>query len=99
MNKNPIVFALANPIPEIWPKEALESGASIALDGRTINNALAFPGIMRGALDAQASKITYSMKFAAAEKLADICNKNEIVPNFMNMSVHRKIANAVKLAA
>ena len=99
MNKNPIVFALANPIPEIWPKEALEAGASIALDGRTINNALAFPGIMRGALDAQASKITYSMKFAAAEKLADICNKNEIVPNFMNMSVHRKIANAVKLAA
>jgi malate dehydrogenase (oxaloacetate-decarboxylating) len=99
MNKNPIVFALANPIPEIWPKEALEAGASIALDGRTINNALAFPGIMRGALDAQASKITYSMKFTAAEKLADICNKNEIVPNFMNMSVHRKIANAVKLAA
>jgi malate dehydrogenase (oxaloacetate-decarboxylating) len=99
MNKNPIVFALANPVPEIWPKEALEAGASIALDGRTINNALAFPGIMRGALDAQVSKITYSMKFAAAEKLADICNKNEIVPNFMNMSVHRKIANAVKLAA
>ena len=99
MNKKPIIFALANPVPEIWPKEALEAGASIALDGRTINNALAFPGIMRGALNARASAITYSMKFAAAEKLADICNKNEIVPNFMNMSVHRKIANAVKLAA
>ncbi|MDD5423560.1 MAG: NAD-dependent malic enzyme, partial [Candidatus Omnitrophica bacterium] len=62
MNKRAIIFALANPVPEIWPKEAEEAGAAIALDGRTINNALAFPGIIRGALDARAGEITRNMK-------------------------------------
>lgn len=98
MNKSPIVFALANPIPEIWPKDALEAGASVALDGRTVNNALVFPGLIRGALDSKAPKITYAMKFAAAETLAALSGKNEIVPNFMNMAIHRKVAHAVMAA-
>ena len=98
MNKRPVIFALANPVPEIPPKDALEAGASIALDGRTINNALVFPGLMRGALDARALKITDPMKIAAAEKLASITKKNEIVPDFMNPDVHKKVATAVKLA-
>jgi malate dehydrogenase (oxaloacetate-decarboxylating) len=99
MNKQPIIFALANPVPEIWPKDALEAGAAIALDGRTVNNALAFPGIIRGTLDAQAKEITRQMKFAAAEKIASLAGKNEVVPNFMNLDVHKKVARAVFLSA
>ncbi len=99
MNKKPIVFALANPVPEIWPKDALDAGAAIAIDGRTINNALAFPGIMRGTLDARVPAITYAMKFAAAETLASLSGKHGVVPNFMNMSVHEKVAAAVRQTA
>ncbi|HQP13028.1 MAG TPA: hypothetical protein PK470_09735 [Candidatus Omnitrophota bacterium] len=98
MNRKPIVFALANPVPEIWPKDALEAGAAIAVDGRTINNALAFPGLIRGTLDARASDINYAMKFSAAETLASLARKH-VVPNFMNMNVHEKVASAVKQAA
>ncbi|MBN1869000.1 MAG: NAD-dependent malic enzyme [Candidatus Omnitrophica bacterium] len=96
MNKKPVVFALANPVPEIWPKDALDAGAAIALDGRTINNALAFPGIIRGALDARVSTIDYAMKFGAAETLASLAGKHDVVPNFMNMNVHEKVAEAVR---
>lgn len=99
MKKDPIVFALANPIPEIWPHEALEAGAAFAFDGRTVNNCLAFPGLIRGALDARASRITYPMKFAAAETIAELAGKREGVPNFMNLAIHRRIAEAVKAAA
>lgn len=99
MAKDPIVFALANPVPEIWPAEAEKAGAVIALDGRTVNNALAFPGIIRGALDARAGEVTDAMKFAAAETIASLAGKNEVVPNFMNAAVHRKVARAVALAS
>ncbi len=99
MNKRPIIFALANPVPEIWPKDAEEAGASIALDGRTINNALAFPGIIRGALDSRAKEITTKMKFSAAEAIASLAGKNEVVPNFMNTAVHESVAKAVASAA
>jgi malate dehydrogenase (oxaloacetate-decarboxylating) len=95
MNKSPIVFALANPVPEIWPAEALSAGASIALDGKTINNALIFPGLIKGTLQARAKRINYAMKFAAAEKLAALCNKNEVVPDFMDLKVHAEVAKAV----
>ncbi len=98
MNSDPIIFALANPIPEIWPKEAEEAGAAVALDGRTINNALVFPGIMRGALDAQAREVTTAMKFAAAETIASLAGKKEIVPNFLNLDVHKTVARAVLMA-
>jgi malate dehydrogenase (oxaloacetate-decarboxylating) len=99
MNKNPIVLALANPIPEILPNDALDAGAAFALDGRTVNNCLAFPGIIRGTLDAHATRITYKMKFKAAEAIAALAGKHESVPNFMNLGIHRKIADAVKRAA
>lgn len=99
MNNAPIVFALANPIPEIHPGDALEAGAAVALDGRTVNNCLVFPGIIRGALDAGASRITYPMKFSAAETLASLAGKHDIVPDFMNPGVHKKIADAVRRAA
>jgi len=95
MNKSPIVFALANPVPEIWPAEALSAGASIALDGKTINNALIFPGLIKGTLQARAKRINYAMKFAAAEKLAALCKKNEVVPDFMDLKVHDEVAKAV----
>lgn len=76
MAKDAIVFACANPVPEIWPWEAKEAGAAIVATGRSdfpnqVNNSLGFPGIFRGALDVRASKITDDMCFAAAEALAE----------------------------
>lgn len=99
MNKKPVVLALANPVPEIRPDEALKAGASIALDGKVINNALAFPGIIRGTLDTRAPRITYSMKFKAAETIASLAKGNAVVPDFMNRSLHKKVARAVARAA
>jgi len=99
MEKHPIVFALANPFPEIPPTDALEAGAAVALDGRTVNNSLVFPGIIRGTLDAGAAWITYPMKFKAAEALASLAGKHDVVPDFMNPLVHRKIAEAVQKVA
>ena len=76
MAKDAIIFACANPVPEIWPWEALEAGAAIMATGRSdfpnqVNNSLGFPGIFRGTLDVRASTITDEMCFAAAEALAD----------------------------
>lgn len=99
MARNAIVFGLANPVPEIWPKDALEAGAALAMDGRTINNALAFPGLIRGAIDGKAKTISSVMKLAAAQTLASLSGKNDLVPNFMQMAVHEKVAEAVKKAA
>ena len=99
MNKDPIVLALANPIPEIMPHDALDAGAAFAKDGRTVNNCLVFPGLIRGTLDARVSKITYPMKFAAAEVIAALARKHEGVPNFMKLSIHKKIAEKVKQTA
>jgi len=94
-----IVFALANPIPEIWPDDAKAAGAAVALDGRMVNNALAFPGLLRGTLDAGASRITTEMKCAAAETIASLARKRDVVPDFMDPDVHKKVAKAVALAA
>jgi len=99
MAPGPIVFAMANPIPEIWPHEALEAGASVATDGRHVNNALGFPGIFRGALDVRAGDINEQMKIAAASALADQAPEGELVPDFMDREVHRKVAAAVAAAA
>ena len=76
MNRDAIVFACANPVPEIWPWEAKEAGATIVATGRSdvpnqVNNSLGFPGIFRGTLDVRASTITDEMCFAAAQALAD----------------------------
>jgi malate dehydrogenase (oxaloacetate-decarboxylating) len=99
MNKSSIVFALANPVPEIEPADALGAGAAIASDGKVVNNALVFPGLMRGALDARAAIITTRMKFKAAEVVAAQCVGDEIVPDFMDSSLHQKVARAVASAA
>jgi malate dehydrogenase (oxaloacetate-decarboxylating) len=99
MAPDPIVFAMANPVPEIWPDEALEAGAAAAEDGRHINNALGFPGIFRGALDARARQINEEMKVAASSTLARLAPEGELVPNFMDRAVHRALADAVADAA
>lgn len=107
MSKDPIVFAMANPIPEIDPKVARSAGVAIIATGRSdypnqVNNVLAFPGIFRGALDANATKITPEMLLVASSALAK-CVKNptvtKILPGALEKSVVTKIANAVKLQA
>ncbi len=99
MAPDPIIFAMANPVPEIWPHEALEAGAVAADDGRHINNALGFPGIFRGTLDARARRINEEMKMAASAALADLAPEGELVPDFMDRAVHRAVADAVGEAA
>ena len=99
MAPEPIVFAMANPIPEIWPHEAIEAGAVAAVDGRNLNNALGFPGIFRGALDARATDINEEMKVAASLALAEQAREGELVPDFMDRQVHRRVADAVAAAA
>ncbi|MCD6416544.1 MAG: NADP-dependent malic enzyme [Planctomycetes bacterium] len=99
MAPEPIVFAMANPTPEIWPHEAMEAGALVAEDGRNINNALGFPGIFRGTLDARASRINEEMKIAASTALARQAPEGELVPDFMDRRVHRAVADAVAEAA
>ncbi|HMA59272.1 MAG TPA: NADP-dependent malic enzyme [Halanaerobiales bacterium] len=104
MNEKPIIFALANPEPEINPKEAYQAGAFIVATGRSdypnqINNVLAFPGVFRGVLDARASEINEKMKLKAAEKIAEIVkdnlNKENIIPEVFNKEVAYVTALAV----
>ncbi|MEM1282262.1 MAG: NADP-dependent malic enzyme [Chlamydiota bacterium] len=107
MNKDPIIIAMANPIPEIMPDKAKAAGAAVVGTGRSdfpnqVNNVLAFPGVFRGALDAKAKRITSGMKIAAAYALADSVehpNPEHILPNPLDKSVAPKIAEAVKNAA
>ena len=99
MARSPIVFAIANPNPEIAVDAALEAGAAIACDGRSLNNALAFPGLLRGALDARARHIDEAMEQAAAEFIAGHIHKHEVVPDFMHREYHRRLAEAVRDAA
>ena len=109
MNPDPIVFAMANPVPEIMPDEALAAGVKIMGTGRSdfpnqINNVLAFPGIFRGALDVRASDINDEMKIAAAEAIAGVIPESELRPNYIipdsfNPAVKDAVANAVKEAA
>jgi len=99
MAGDPIVFALANPVSEITVAEAYEAGAAVAADGRMMNNALAYPGIFRGALDAAAPAITTRMLMAAAEALAGLVPQGELMPEMMDPQTHRAVAGAVKAAA
>ncbi len=109
MNKDAIVFAMANPTPEIMPDLAKEAGARVVGTGRSdfpnqINNVLVFPGIFRGALDCGAKAITEEMKLAAAYALANHIPENEIneeniIPSALDRSVAAEIAEAVKKAA
>ncbi len=107
MAKNPIIFALANPTPEIMPEEAHAGGAAIVGTGRSdlpnqVNNVLGFPGIFRGALDAHAKKITPAMKLAAAYAIADHLRnptKDYIIPATLDESVAWRVADAVREVA
>ena len=105
MATDAIVFACANPIPEIWPWDAQEAGARIVATGRSdfpnqVNNALIFPGIFRGALDCRATIITENMKIAATEALAGMIkpNVNRILPDITDRQVPINVAKAVKIA-
>lgn len=99
MAGDPIVLPLANPIGEISKADAIEAGAAVAADGRDINNALAYPGIFRGALDARATDINLKMKLAAAEELAGLAPPNSLLPDILDRDVHKKTAQAVAAAA
>jgi len=103
MAKDAIIFALANPVPEIMPEEAYKGGGAVVGTGRSdlpnqINNVLAFPGIFRGALDGHARRISTRMKIAAALAIANAVeniDRNNIVPETLDMSVGPKVAKAV----
>ena len=108
MNRDAIVFACANPTPEIFPDDAKAGGAAVVSTGRSdypnqINNVLAFPGIFRGALDARASDINDAMKIAAAHALADLVgddlSADYIIPAAFDPRVKDAVAAAVKQAA
>ena len=109
MNTDAIIFAMANPTPEIFPDDAKEAGAKVVGTGRSdfpnqINNVLAFPGIFRGALDVQATEINEEMKIAAAFAIANSVSEEELNPNYIipkafNLEVQKRVAEAVKEAA
>lgn len=109
MNKDAIVFAMANPEPEILPPDAKEARARIVGSGRSdfpnqVNNLLAFPGIFKGALEARAKDITEKMKLAAAFAIASIISEEDlrddyVIPSPFNKEVAEKVAEAVKIAS
>ena len=109
MAKDPIIFAMANPVPEIMPDEAKAAGAAIVGTGRSdfanqINNVLAFPGIFRGALDVRASDINDAMKIAAAKAIANVIDESELTPEYIipgsfDDRVAKAVAEAVMQAA
>lgn len=108
MAPNPVILALANPDPEIWPEAAYKGGAGVVGTGRSdlpnqVNNVLAFPGIFRGALDIRAKRITPRMKCAAAYAIArsvddDNLSRENLIPNTLDKSVAWRVAEAVKKA-
>ncbi|WP_294404974.1 NADP-dependent malic enzyme [uncultured Clostridium sp.] len=109
MNKDGIIFAMANPTPEIFPEDAKEAGIAVMGTGRSdypnqINNVLAFPGVFRGALDVRSSEINEEMKVAAAYAIANAIPENElnaenIIPKAFDLKVQKLVAEAVKEAA
>ncbi len=109
MNKDAIIMAMANPVPEILPHLAVEAGAKVVGTGRSdfpnqVNNVLAFPGIFRGALDVRASDINDEMKIAAAYAIADLVDEKELSPEFVipsafDLRIAPKVAARVAKAA
>lgn len=104
MADKPIVFALANPIPEIKPEDAKRAGAAVVATGRSdypnqVNNSLVFPGIFRGALDRRVTGISDEMKIAAAKKIASLVKKptaDEIIPSIMTPNLVKQVAGSIK---
>ena len=109
MAENPVVFAMANPTPEIMPDEAKAAGAKVVGTGRSdfpnqINNVLAFPGIFRGALDCRAKEINEEMKVAASYAIAGLVSQEElneeyILPNALDKRIGQVVAQAVMRSA
>ena len=93
-----IILALSNPVPEIEPAAALAAGAAFAADGKSINNALAYPGLFRAALEFGAKSIDGKMKIAAAEAISALAEEGELVPGPFDPSVHRDVIAAVERA-
>lgn len=106
MNKDSILFAMANPVPEIMPDAAKQAGAKVVGTGRSdfpnqVNNVVAFPGIFKGALEGRASQITEEMKLAAALAIAGLVpdeelNEDNIMPEAFNPKVAEVVAEAVR---
>jgi malate dehydrogenase (oxaloacetate-decarboxylating) len=94
-----VIFALSNPDPEIDPDDARAAGAAFAGDGRSINNALAFPGLFRAALDVRSRAIAPEMLVAAAEAIAAQADQGEVVPSPLKPHVHETVRSAVELKA
>ncbi len=95
VRKGQIILALSNPNPEIDPDLAIKAGAAFAADGKSVNNVLDFPGILRGAVDSYATRISHEMYLAAATAIADQTPPDELVPNPLDKNVHRAVARAV----
>ena len=94
-----IILALSNPSPEIDPETARKAGAAFAADGKSVNNVLGFPGIFRGAVDADVPRITREMLIAAARAIADSAPPGDIVPNPLDKALHKRVARAVARTA
>jgi malate dehydrogenase (oxaloacetate-decarboxylating) len=94
-----VILALSNPDPEIAPDAALAAGAAFAADGKGVNNALAFPGLFKGALNARATRVNNAMKIAAATAIAEHAEDGDLVPNILHREVHEQVAHAVTQAA
>lgn len=109
MNPNSIIFAMANPVPEIMPEEAIAAGAAVVGTGRSdfpnqVNNVLAFPGIFRGALDVRATEINMAMKLAAIRAIAELVDEKEltasyVIPHALDQRVAPRVAAYVSQAA
>lgn len=99
VRRKQVILALSNPEPEIHPEDAIAAGAAFAADGKAVNNALAFPGLFRGSLDARATQVNNLMKIAAAEVIAGFASGGDLVPNILDRDVHAAVAKAVREAA
>ncbi|MGH8249621.1 MAG: malic enzyme-like NAD(P)-binding protein [Steroidobacteraceae bacterium] len=99
VRKGQIIMALSNPDPEIEPAIALQQGAAIAADGKGINNVLGFPGLFKGALAARAASFTDAMLLAASHRIAELASGEDLVPDPLDLAVHKAVAAAVEAAA
>lgn len=95
VRKGQVILALSNPNPEIEPELALAHGALFAADGKSVNNVLGFPGIFRGAVDANVSHISDEMLLAAAQTISEMTPPGDLVPNPLDKAVHQAVARAV----
>ncbi|MBI3724797.1 hypothetical protein HY251_12710 [bacterium] len=99
VRKGQIILALSNPEAEIDPEVALAAGASFAATGKSVNNHLAFPGLFRGALEAQSDRISAAMKLAAAEAILAHTPEGALTPDGLDRALHEDVAKAAREAA